>query len=217
MKLKMGAVLGVALAVACAAAALADNYSVKDASGTVQTFGSKLINGVQYQAHMLYVLFGGSPVPVNGDASGNLGVNVQSSALPAGAATAANQTATQANAGSDASKAISVQGITGGTPLPTKSYQPTTTTDRSITVTTGGTAQQVMALNTSRRSFYVFNPNTSGTCWGSFTTTTPAANALGSFPVPALGAFGMENNATTAALYVNCPTTGQFMTAWESQ
>lgn len=93
----------------------------------------------------------------------------------------------------------------------------TTTTDRSITITTGGTAQQVMAANVSRRSFYVFNPNASGTCWASLTTTTPVANGLGSFPIAALGGFGMEASASSNAIYVNCPTTGQFISAWESQ
>lgn len=94
---------------------------------------------------------------------------------------------------------------------------PATTTNRSITVTTGGTAQQVMAANTLRRSFYLFNPNATGVCWVSLTTTTPAANASGSLPIAALGGFGMEMNASTAAIYANCPTTGQFVTAWESQ
>lgn len=91
------------------------------------------------------------------------------------------------------------------------------TTPRNITITTGGAAQLVMAANAARRSFYAFNPNASGTCWASFTTTTPAANGLGAFPFPSLGGFGMEVSPTTNALYVNCPTTGQFITAWESQ
>lgn len=105
-----------------------------------------------------------------------------------------------------------VQGVLCMAPGPVGS-----TTDRSITITTGGTAQLVMAANTARRSFYVWNPNASGTCWASFTTTTPAANALGSFPVPSLGAFGIEVSPPGNALYINCPTTSQVVTAWESQ
>jgi hypothetical protein len=49
------------------------------------------------------------PVPVKVVSGGGGG---------AGDASAANQTAVQANAGSDATKAVSVQGITGGKPVP---------------------------------------------------------------------------------------------------
>ena len=52
-----------------------------------------------------------------GDAA-DFSVAVTSSALPSSAATAANQAAVQANAGSDASKALAVQGVAGGKALP---------------------------------------------------------------------------------------------------
>ncbi|MDB5448754.1 MAG: hypothetical protein JWQ97_4071 [Phenylobacterium sp.] len=110
---------------------------------------------------------------------------------------------------------LNVAGPTNGAPLAPTGAQ--TTTDRSITITAGGTAQQVMAANTSRRSFYVFNPNAADNCWGSVTSTSPAANAAGSFPLPAQGGFGMETSPTTNAFWVNCPTTSDKVTAWESQ
>jgi hypothetical protein len=69
---------------------------------------------------------GGNMVGASGSAWGSaptglnvLGVNadVLSSALPAGAATAANQNATAA--GTSATSAQAVQGVTGGVPMPT--------------------------------------------------------------------------------------------------
>jgi hypothetical protein len=53
-----------------------------------------------------------------GDAADSA-VAVVSSVLPSGASTATNQTAVQANAGSDASKAVAVQGVAGGKSLST--------------------------------------------------------------------------------------------------
>lgn len=96
------------------------------------------------------------------------------------------------------------------------------TTGRSGVIATGGTAQQVMAANANRRSFYVFNPDPSEQLWCSFTTATPAANAAGSFSVgptnagQGSGGFGMEVSPTTNALYCNAATTNHPYTAWES-
>lgn len=229
------ALLGFVAIAAAASPAAADNYPVRDGAGVPQTFCSRLISAVQWPCHLMFGLNGSTPTAVTIDGSGNLDVNVQVSALPSGAATAANQASANTKLDSTisainamAAKLPATLGVQASaasvsvTPasdaiFATRGVTASTTTDRSITVTTGGAAQLVMALNTSRRSFYVFNPNSSGTCWGSITSTTPAANALGSFPLPSLGGFGMEANATTAALYVNCPATGQFITAWESQ
>lgn len=52
-----------------------------------------------------------------------------------GDASAANQTAIQANAGSDASKAAAVQGITGGKPIPVKIDQTTPGTTNAVAIT----------------------------------------------------------------------------------
>ena len=50
--------------------------------------------------------------------SGDITVEVTASALPTGASTSALQSSVQADAGSDASKAIAVQGVTGGKAVP---------------------------------------------------------------------------------------------------
>ena len=111
------AVLAAAFALLCVRPALADNYPVRDGSGAMQTFCSKLVSGLQFPCHLLYGLFGTTPTPVAVDGSGNVGVNVQSSALPAGAATNATVAETHATPGSDAAKAGAVQGVTGGKPV----------------------------------------------------------------------------------------------------
>lgn len=91
-----------------------------------------------------------------------------------------------------------------------------TTTDRSAAITTGGTAQNLFAVNASRKAFYVFNPDAAEIAWCSFTTTA-AANGQGSFPVYAQGGFGMEQNAPTQALSCIAATTNHKLTAWDAQ
>lgn len=60
-----------------------------------------------------------TPDPADlGSVSSASNVSVLSSALPTGASTSALQSAIQANAGSDASKAIAVQGVTNGKAIP---------------------------------------------------------------------------------------------------
>lgn len=99
--------------------AFADNYTVRDGQGALQTFGSKVLGVVQYPIHLLYGLFGSTPTPVNVDGSGNVGVNVQSAPLPTGASTAANQTTGNASLGSLDSKtpALGQNTKTGSTPV----------------------------------------------------------------------------------------------------
>jgi hypothetical protein len=80
------------LALLIAPPAMADNYPVKDSSGTTQTFCSKLVGGLQHPCHLLEGLFSGTPTPISVDAGGNINVNAVSSVLPTGASTAANQT-----------------------------------------------------------------------------------------------------------------------------
>jgi hypothetical protein len=79
------------LALLIAPPAMADNYPVKDSSGTTQTFCSKLVGGLQHPCHLLEGLFSGTPTPISVDAGGNINQNVVSSVLPTGAGTAANQ------------------------------------------------------------------------------------------------------------------------------
>lgn len=126
--------------------ALADNYVVRDGTGALITRASKLISGVHYDINLLFGLNGGNPVPVAVDTSGNVGVNVQSSALPAGAATATNQAAVQAAPGSNATSATAVQGVSGMTPVATSGVTPAWTASGVTPViasgvsTTGGSS-----------------------------------------------------------------------------
>lgn len=119
-----------------AAAAAADNFQVRDGSGAMQTMASKLFGGVHYPIQILAGLFGSTPTPVAVDGGGNLGVNVQSAALPAGAATATNQIAVQAAPGAAATIAMAVQGTTGMTPVSTAGATPAFTTS-GVTPVTG--------------------------------------------------------------------------------
>lgn len=91
------------------------------------------------------------------DVNGNA---CSSSTAPVGGATAANQTSTQANPGSDASKATAVQGVTGGKavaisagtlPLPTNAAQETGGNLDAIKTATqaGATAANQTTLNTA--------------------------------------------------------------------
>lgn len=67
-----------------------------------------------------------------------------------------------------------VQGVTGGTPQPVVSSG--ALTNRSSTITTGGTAQAAMAANTSRKYVFLRNPDTATEdLWFSFDATAVAA------------------------------------------
>ena len=56
-------------------------------------------------------------------------------------------------------------------------------TDRSSTITTGGTAQAMMAENLGRERGFVYNPNASGSLWFNPLGGTAAANGAGSIEV----------------------------------
>jgi hypothetical protein len=79
------ALLAVAALMLCGLPAHADNYVIRDGTGAQQTFCSKVYSDVQIPCHLLYGLFGGAPVPVAVDGSGNLGVNVEASVSLVGA------------------------------------------------------------------------------------------------------------------------------------
>lgn len=93
--------------------------------------------------------------PVSGTVTANAGtgtmaVSAASLPLPSGASTAANQTAIQASAGVDASKAVAVQGITGGTPVPISGSITATNPSVSTNGAAGpGSSTQVGALDGS--------------------------------------------------------------------
>ncbi len=84
-------------------------------------------------------------------------------------------------------------------------------TDRSVAVTTGGTAQQLAAANTARSGLK--GQNTSAeVCWYNEIGGTAAVNGTGSFSVPAGGSFSVS---TQRAISYLCPTTGSKVAATE--
>lgn len=56
-------------------------------------------------------------------------------------------------------------------------------TDRSGSITAGGTAQTAMAENTGRDRGFIYNPNASGSLWANLLGGTAAANAAGSIEI----------------------------------
>lgn len=86
-------------------------------------------------------------------------------------------------------------------------------TDRSGTITAGGTAQQVMALNTSRYGFCFMNISDTD-MYICFTGTATAG--AGSLKIPAGALYEtMPAGVPVGAVSVFCATTGKAFTAWE--
>jgi hypothetical protein len=88
-----------------------------------------------------------------------------------------------------------------------------TTTDKSGTITTGGTAQTVMASNTARRGYF-FQNNSSSTMWIS-TITTAVASQPSIRVDPGDSVWNQPGIAPTGALSVICATTGATFSARE--
>jgi hypothetical protein len=98
-----------------------------------------VLTGAAYAQNVKVVNPDSQPVPVKVVSGGGGG---------AGDASAANQTAVQANAGADATKAISVQGITGGKPQPVNQNQIAgTAIDTNAGNASAGTQRVVVATN----------------------------------------------------------------------
>ena len=69
---RFGAVLvAVASLVLCASPGQADNYPVKDGTGAMQSFCSKLVSSVQHPCHVNEGVNAGAPVPLATDPAGN--------------------------------------------------------------------------------------------------------------------------------------------------
>ena len=109
----------------------------------------------------------------------------------------------------------------GNPVVPTRSAR-TTLTNRSGTITTGGTSQQLVAANASRSYLLIVNLSTD-TLWISFGATAASAGQP-SIPLsPAVsansyggGAFTMEGSAiSTDAVQIYGATTGDAFSAWE--
>jgi len=117
-------------------------------------------------------------------------------------------------AGTNAGYGGAIQGTTGGVPVP---IAPTgwTATDGSVTITTGGTAQNLFSGATPTHSWEVNNPNASDVCWVS-DTTTAAVNGKGSRQMnPGGGWVNPPGRNPTGAVSVLCPTTNDVLTASE--
>lgn len=143
-------------------------------------------------------------------------VSAASLPLPSGAATAAKQPAL-GTAGAASADVITVQGAASGTALAVdpSAAKRGTLTDRSTTVTAGGTAQQLMATNSSRKYLFIRNPITATErLWINFTTTAVADSP--SIALDPGDAFVMESGfVSTEAISVLGATTGHKITAKE--
>lgn len=139
-------------------------------------------------------------------------ISAASLPLPSGAATLAKQPAL-GTAGTASADVISVQGIASMTPLKTISNNGGLT-DRSGTVTAGGTAQQLMAANASRNGWSLYNSSTSnlwindvgGTALVQGSSFMVSPNSLYESP---------KNGSSVGAISIYGATTGQTFAARE--
>lgn len=89
-----------------------------------------------------------------------------------------------------------------------------TYTERSSTITLGGTAQEAMAANASRKDYFLQNIS-AGDIWFSFVETA-AVDGAGSVKLsPGASAFSAGGFVSTQALSIIGATTGQKFTLWE--
>ena len=102
--------------------------------------------------------------------------------------------------------------VSSTNPLPVQNAN-ASPTDRSSTITTGGSAQVAMAALTTRKGYF-FQNISSESMWGSFTGTA-APNAAGSFPIQPNGVIRSTQACETTALSIYGATTGKVFTAWE--
>lgn len=98
-----------------------------------------------------------------------------------------------------------------------RSVPGSTSVDGSTAIVTGGAAQALFGGLVPTNGFKVAYPSaTSGSniCWVSDTTTTPSATTAGSYPVYQQGQWSTEPGEKPAGpVYINCPTTGQAVSA----
>jgi hypothetical protein len=132
--------------------------------------------------------------PCNGVTDSGLPVKVSAQALPSGAATATNQEVTPA--GTTATSAQGVQGVTGGVPVPVSGafgFAPlaVTSTQTGFTITAGGTFQTLAASNTSRKSCTI--QNTSAHTMLVFFGLTASALLTNSLQISPLGSISCAN------------------------
>ena len=98
------------------------------------------------------------------------------------------------------------------TPFPVQSAN-ATPTDKSGSITTGGSAQVAMAALSTRKGYF-FQNISSEVMWGSWVGTA-APNTAGSFPIQPNGILRNTTPCETTALSVYGATTAKVFTAWE--
>jgi hypothetical protein len=86
-------------------------------------------------------------------------------------------------------------------------------TDRSGSITTGGTAQALAAANESRDHIFIGNPNATGSLWVNDLGGTAAANGAGSTEVPP---GSIVTTRARNAISIIHATTGATFTAGEA-
>lgn len=128
--------------------------------------------------------------------------------LPTGASTSAKQPAL-GTAGSASADVITMQGISGGTPIAT-TIGTNTYTDASSTITSGGTAQTALASSGTRKRFIIYNNDTTEVlCYnltGTATLTTQGSLCLS--PSSSSQSGGFVDMEVTNAISVIATTTG---------
>lgn len=152
-------------------------------------------------------------VPLQVDSNGVIQISALSLSLPTGAATVAKQPAI-GTAGTPSVDVLTVQGAPSMTPI-SVSASLGALTDRSGSITSGGAAQQLAAINSTRK--YLVIQNTSNAdLWYSFTTTATVGGA-GSYRLPAGATFISDIQfVSTQAVSIIGATTGQTWTASEN-
>jgi hypothetical protein len=102
--------------------------------------------------------------------------------------------------------------VSSSNPLPVQNAN-ASPTDRSSTITTGGTAQVAMAALSTRKGYF-FQNISSEVMWGSWVGTA-APNTAGSFQIAPNGIIRNSTPCETTALSIYGATTGKVFTAWE--
>jgi len=150
------------------------------------------------------------------DASGNPVLVSPSSGLPGGGGSTVGGTAPTSvtvTGYSDASGNTQID--SDATPHPVTSNTPRGTyTDRSGTVTTGGSSQQIMAVNANRKSIIIENP-IAATETLFFNFTSAASTTSASIGLAPGGIYSPTNFISTEAINVTATTTGHAFVAKE--
>ena len=105
-----------------------------------------------------------------------------------------------------------VAALSTTTPLPVQSAN-ATPTDKSGSITTGGSAQVAMAALSTRKGYF-FQNISSEVMWGSWVGTA-APNTAGSFHIQPNGILRNTTPCETTALSIYGATTAKVFTAWE--